>query len=162
MPSSEPTALMSIIYRWYLNSDIQEAAVFAEKDYILYDTFRLSFEEAKAYRKQYGNFIRKNQWKDLNKPAFQAVMLSSKPALFRTAFLFLHIIIRNASDQHGHCLFGIVPYSVQNAFQHKIKFPLTDSRHITVAGSVQSISNPVTFLSVIDLVPTGISAALLP
>lgn len=54
------------IYRWYLNSDIQEAAVFAEKDYILYDTFRLSFEEAKAYRKQYGNFIRKNQWKDLN------------------------------------------------------------------------------------------------
>ena len=54
------------IYRWYLNSDIQEGAVFAEKDYILYDTFRLSFEEAKAYRKQYGNFIRKNQWKDLN------------------------------------------------------------------------------------------------
>lgn len=54
------------IYRWYLNSDIQESIVFAEKDYILYDTFRLSFEEAKAYRKQYGNFIRKNQWKDLN------------------------------------------------------------------------------------------------
>lgn len=54
------------LYRWYLNSDIQESIVFAEKDYILYDTFRLSFEEAKAYRKQYGNFIRKNQWKDLN------------------------------------------------------------------------------------------------
>ena len=54
------------IYRWYLNCDTQEETVFAEKDYILYDTFCLSFEEAKAYRKQYGNFIRKNQWKDLN------------------------------------------------------------------------------------------------
>ena len=54
------------IYRWYLNCDTQEETVFAEKDYILYDAFCLSFEEAKAYRKQYGNFIRKNQWKDLN------------------------------------------------------------------------------------------------
>lgn len=54
------------IYRWYLNCDTQEAAAFAENDYILYDTFSLGFDEAKAYRKQFGNFIRANQWKDLN------------------------------------------------------------------------------------------------
>lgn len=54
------------IFRWYLNCDTQEAAAFAENDYILYDTFSLGFDEAKAYRKQFGNFIRANQWKDLN------------------------------------------------------------------------------------------------
>lgn len=54
------------IYRWYLKCDIQEDTVFAEKDYVLYDTFCLGFDEAKAYRKQYGNFIRAKQWRDLN------------------------------------------------------------------------------------------------
>ena len=32
---------------------------------ILCEAYKMSFEEAKAYRKQYGNFIRANQWRDL-------------------------------------------------------------------------------------------------
>ena len=32
---------------------------------VLYDRFTLNFEEAKKYRKAFGNFIRAVQWKDL-------------------------------------------------------------------------------------------------
>ena len=38
---------------------------FDESKYILYDRFTLNFEEAKKYRKAFGNFIRAVQWKDL-------------------------------------------------------------------------------------------------
>ena len=38
---------------------------FQEEQYVLMDRFSLSdFEEAKAYRKSFGNFIRAKQWKD--------------------------------------------------------------------------------------------------
>lgn len=53
------------VFKWYLNRKATEDTVFDEKDYILYESFCLGFEEAKAYRKQYGNFIRANQWRDL-------------------------------------------------------------------------------------------------
>ena len=33
--------------------------------HVLYDRFTLNFEEAKKYRKAFGNFIRAVQWKDL-------------------------------------------------------------------------------------------------
>ncbi|MFR3385246.1 MAG: hypothetical protein ACLTST_01565 [Lachnospiraceae bacterium] len=38
---------------------------FQEEQYVLMDRFTLGFEEAKAYRKSFGNFIRAKQWKDL-------------------------------------------------------------------------------------------------
>lgn len=53
------------VFKWYLNRKATEDTVFDEKDYLLYESFCLGFEEAKAYRKQYGNFIRANQWRDL-------------------------------------------------------------------------------------------------
>lgn len=53
------------VFKWYLNRKAAEDREFDEKDYILYESFCLGFEEAKAYRKQYGNFIRANQWRDL-------------------------------------------------------------------------------------------------
>lgn len=53
------------IFKWYLDCSTNEDTLFAEKDYILYDSFSLGFDEARTYRKQSGNFIRPNQWKDL-------------------------------------------------------------------------------------------------
>ena len=38
---------------------------FQEEQYVLMDRFTLGFEEAKTYRKSFGNFIRAKQWKDL-------------------------------------------------------------------------------------------------
>ena len=54
------------IFKWYLNCGMQEDAEFSEMDYILYDSFSLGFDEAREYRKRFGNFIRANQWKDLH------------------------------------------------------------------------------------------------
>lgn len=56
------------IYRWYLNTSLQEEEFhpFVEEEYILYDTFTLDFEQAKNYRKKFGNYIRASQWRDLN------------------------------------------------------------------------------------------------
>lgn len=54
------------IFKWYLDCSTREEGAFDEKDYILYESFCLGFEEGRAYRKQFGNFIRANQWKDLH------------------------------------------------------------------------------------------------
>ena len=53
------------VFKWYLNCSTDEDTLFAEKDHILYDSFSLGFDEARTYRKKSGNFIRPNQWKDL-------------------------------------------------------------------------------------------------
>ena len=60
------------VFKWYLNCKTIEEEAFDEKEYTLYDSFCLCFEEAKAYRKQYGNFIRANQWRDLQVEVFIA------------------------------------------------------------------------------------------
>ncbi len=60
------------VFKWYLNCKATEDAIFDEKEYTFYDSFCLCFEEAKAYRKQYGNFIRANQWRDLQVEVFIA------------------------------------------------------------------------------------------
>lgn len=60
------------VFKWYLNCKATEDATFDEKEYTFYDSFCLCFEEAKAYRKQYGNFIRANQWRDLQVEIFIA------------------------------------------------------------------------------------------
>ena len=54
------------VFKWYLkeeNSDMEMQ--FQEEQYVLMDRFTLGFEEARAYRKSFGNFIRARQWKDL-------------------------------------------------------------------------------------------------
>ena len=55
------------VFKWYLNTSFQnrEDKTFSENDYILYDSFILGFEQAKQYRKSFGNFIRFRQWRDL-------------------------------------------------------------------------------------------------
>lgn len=53
------------IFKWYIkNDDVGE--VFDETQYVLCDRFTLGFEEAKQYRKSFGNFIRARQWRDIN------------------------------------------------------------------------------------------------
>lgn len=60
------TPMESGVFKWYIQSDDNGMETsFDESKYILYDKFTLNFEEAKAYRKSFGNFIRFNQWKDI-------------------------------------------------------------------------------------------------
>lgn len=55
------------VYKWYLHSKDNDLAMsFDASQYTLYDKFTLTFEEAKAYRKEFGNFARAREWKDLN------------------------------------------------------------------------------------------------
>lgn len=60
------TPTESGIFKWYLKDSTCNDAVFNEEQYILYDSFWLNFEQAREYRKSFGNFIRARQWKDLN------------------------------------------------------------------------------------------------
>lgn len=54
------------IFKWYIQSETYDIeSAFEESNYILYDIFKLTYEEAKEYRKAFGNFIRARQWKDL-------------------------------------------------------------------------------------------------
>ena len=54
------------VFKWYIQSeDYDMETTFDESNYVLYDKFTLTFEEAKQYRKSFGNFIRARQWKDL-------------------------------------------------------------------------------------------------
>lgn len=54
------------VCKWYIhNEDYDTELKFQEEQYVLMDKFTLGFEEAKAYRKSFGNFIRVRQWKDL-------------------------------------------------------------------------------------------------
>lgn len=53
------------IFKWYLKNDTYNENGFHEEAYILYDSFSLGFDEAKEYRKSFGNFIRARQWTDL-------------------------------------------------------------------------------------------------
>lgn len=53
-------------FKWYIQGEEYDTEIsFDESKYVLYDRFTLNFEEAKKYRKAFGNFIRAVQWKDL-------------------------------------------------------------------------------------------------
>lgn len=53
-------------YKWYFKGENDdEESKFSEDNYILYDNFIIGFETARSFRKKYGNYLRKNQWKDL-------------------------------------------------------------------------------------------------
>lgn len=54
------------VFKWYLRDENYDIAMeFQEEQYVLIDKFTLGFEEARAYRKSLGNFIRANQWNDI-------------------------------------------------------------------------------------------------
>lgn len=53
-------------YKWYFKGENDdEESTFSEENYILYDNFTIDFDTARAHRKKYGNYLRKNQYKDL-------------------------------------------------------------------------------------------------
>ena len=53
------------IFKWYIkNEDVGNE--FDETQYVLCDRFTLTFEEARQYRKKFGNFIRAKQWRDID------------------------------------------------------------------------------------------------
>lgn len=54
------------VFKWYLRDENYDIEMeFQEEQYVLIDKFTLGFEEARAYRKSLGNFIRANQWNDI-------------------------------------------------------------------------------------------------
>lgn len=54
------------VFKWYIQSEDYDLEIkFNEEDYVLCNKFSLGFEEAKKYRKKFGNFIRANQWRDI-------------------------------------------------------------------------------------------------
>lgn len=60
-------------FKWFLNLKEEPFKDFSETDYIDYDEFDITFDEAKAYRKQFGNFIRMRQWNDIHVKVFLKV-----------------------------------------------------------------------------------------
>lgn len=53
------------LFRWYLNIGSEPKDSFNESDFVKYTEFVIDFDEARAYRKRFGNFIRSRQWNDI-------------------------------------------------------------------------------------------------
>lgn len=54
------------VYKWYFKGENDdEESTFSEENYILYDSFVIDFDTARAFRKSHGNYLRKNQYEDL-------------------------------------------------------------------------------------------------
>lgn len=53
-------------FKWYLNFSSEYSKEFDAREYANYGAIDVSFEQARAYRKSFGNFIRPNQWKDIH------------------------------------------------------------------------------------------------
>ena len=60
VPSDKAT-----VFKFYINLLGEENSNFSTDDYYLYTTLKLGFDEARAYRKSMGKYLRSNQWKDL-------------------------------------------------------------------------------------------------
>ncbi len=60
-------------YKWYLNIGNEASVEFSENNYAEYGQFTITFEEAKSYRKSYGNFIRMRQWRDIHVVVYMKV-----------------------------------------------------------------------------------------
>lgn len=59
-------------FDWYI--DLQGSDEdFEQKNYVFYQEFKLTFEEAKEYRKTFGNYIRKGQWGDVKVKVYVCV-----------------------------------------------------------------------------------------
>lgn len=58
-------------YKWYLQAVAEEPKNrFSEDDYVECTSLDITFEEAKAYRKQFGNYIRMRQWRGIHVQVF--------------------------------------------------------------------------------------------
>lgn len=66
------TAHENRTFEWYINLNTADTP-FEENDYVPYLEFKLTFDEAKAYRKSFGNYLRKNQWEDITVKIFICV-----------------------------------------------------------------------------------------
>lgn len=54
------------VYKWYFKGENDdEESKFSEDNYVLYDNFVVDFDTASSFRKKFGNYLRKNQYKDL-------------------------------------------------------------------------------------------------
>ena len=53
-------------FKWFLNIGRDPISVFSEDSYTEYCRFEICFYEVNAYRKRFGNFIRRSQWKDIH------------------------------------------------------------------------------------------------
>lgn len=54
------------VYKFYFKGEHDdEESTFSEDNYILYDNFVIDFDNARAFRKRFGNYLRKNQYNDL-------------------------------------------------------------------------------------------------
>lgn len=54
------------VFKWYFKGEMdEEETSFKEDNYILYDSFVIDFDTARAFRKSHGNYLRKNQFEDL-------------------------------------------------------------------------------------------------
>ena len=54
-------------YKWFFKGENDdEESTFSEENYILYDSFVIDFDTARAFRKSHRNYLRKNQYQDLN------------------------------------------------------------------------------------------------
>lgn len=53
-------------FKWYLNFSSEATKEFDSRDYAHYGAIDVSFEQARSYRKTFGNFIRPSQWKDIH------------------------------------------------------------------------------------------------
>lgn len=52
------------VFKWFMKEG-DDVTSFDKEGYVLYDKFTIEYDEARAYRKQFGNFLRVRQWKDL-------------------------------------------------------------------------------------------------
>lgn len=62
------------LFKWYINLSGNEQDQFYENDFAEYGEFSISFEQCKAYRKEFGNFIRIRQWKEMKVAVFIRVV----------------------------------------------------------------------------------------
>ena len=54
-------------YKWFFKGENDdEESTFSEENYILYDSFVIDFDTARAFGKSHRNYLRKNQYQDLN------------------------------------------------------------------------------------------------
>lgn len=60
-------------FKWYLNIGRESLTRFSENNYVDYGEFGINFEEAKAYRKRFGNFIRMKQWRDIHVQVYMRI-----------------------------------------------------------------------------------------
>lgn len=53
------------LFKWFLNIGSESTGEFCEDDFAKYTQFTIGFQEAREYRKRFGNFMRVSQWNDI-------------------------------------------------------------------------------------------------